>query len=408
MTENNSEKNILLTTLLVIIVGLFLFYFEVFSLNSSLDVYAKEIIEKCSASGFPPACYDEEVPELMDILSLEDVFAVTKLIQKEDRRYLYCHVLGHSLSEREMAKDPSKWKEVLSKAPPTFCNNGFLHGAMLARFNTDVFTDEMLEEIKPDLANVCENRKDRKFVGVEQSMCYHAVGHLNMYASNADPKKSVALCQEVAVKEDGRNFVQTCTEGVFMQIYQPLVPEDFALVAAFAPKSQSEAREYCSQFSGESYDACSREAWPLWREDIMKPGGVEKFCLYTDDDLGQRKCTAAIMNMVAVTFISDRNDFPGLAGYCDSLTEEKFQRRCFANSATRLIQIDPKYTVDAIKVCRLAEERGLEFECYRDLSYYGSFSFHQQSKEIEEYCSYLPKEWQNKCLAGNVSLREGP
>ena len=406
MARDSSQKNILVTILFIIVIGLFLVYFGAFSVNNSLNVYAEEIVKKCSSSGFPPACYDEEVPELMDILSLEDVFEVTKLIQAKDRRYLYCHVLGHSLSEREMRKDPSKWKEVLSKAPPTFCNNGFLHGAMIARFNTDVFTDEMVEEIKPDLANVCEDREDRKFVGVEKSMCYHAIGHLNMYASNADPIKSVELCQEVAVKEDGRNYLQTCTEGVFMQIYQPLVPEDFALIADFAPTNQDDAREFCSHFEGELYDACNREAWPLWREDIMRPGGVERFCLYTDDDLGQRKCTAAIMNMVAATIISDQNDFDGLAEYCDSLEQEKFRRRCFANSATRLIQIDPRYTKDAIKVCSLAEERGLEFECYRDLSYYGSFSFHQESKEIEEYCFNLPKEWRNSCLAGNVSIRE--
>lgn len=397
---------------LFILIGAFIF-FELLYLSTglsvvsiftskSLDVYAQEVFDKCaSSSTFAPTCYDEEIPLLMDVLPLEDVLEVTKLIQGKDKRYLYCHVLGHYLSEIEMEKDPSKWKEVISKAPPTFCNNGFLHGAMLARFSTDIFTDDMIEGIKPDLADVCEDRPDRKFVEVEKSMCYHAIGHLAMFVSNANPDTSIEICDDVAMKDDDRDYTQTCTEGVFMQIFQPLAPEDYALIIDIAPKKREDIAEFCSQYEGEAFHACNREAWPSWRSELMTPEGVDKFCAYTSDDLGRRKCLAAVMNMVAVNLIADTRDFDGLENYCTGLSREIDRRRCFANTATRLIQIDPRFTSDAVRICTIAEKSEYEFECYRDLAFYGDFSFELDSPERKTYCGSLPEEWQENCLGEN-------
>ena len=241
MINLKTNKNIYLTLLLVfslIVVAELIFLFEGNLIpkdggldNSSLIKYADDIIKLCAGERYHPACYDREIPKLMDFISMEEAFKVTKIVQSKDSAYPYCHVLGHELSAREVRKNPDNWKEVVTRCPAGMCSNGCIHGGFQERFRAESFTDEQIEIVKPDLAMICEKRGSWNPTGLEQASCYHAIGHLTMYLTDADIDKAIKICEFAAIKPNGRSFIQTCTDGVFMQMFQPLEPEDFALIA---------------------------------------------------------------------------------------------------------------------------------------------------------------------------------
>jgi len=367
--------------------------------KSNLAKYAEEVLMKCSAVKYRPGCYDKEIPKLMDYISMEEAFDITRLVQKEDPQYLYCHVLGHNLSKRETDKDPSKWMDVITRCPATMCNNGCLHGSMMARYKSESLNDEQIEKLKPDIQRICEPRGKWKPTPIEISMCYHAIGHLAMYITDADLNKSADLCTIVGTKEDGRNYVQTCTEGVFMEVFQSLDPEDVALVAKIKP-TKDKVDQFCGAFKNDfiKFEACHRESWTLFQDELKDAKSLEKFCSFSDRPLSYKTCQAAMMNHFTVEFVIDGNDMNKLDNFCMGLDIETHKRDCYAYAAGRLVQIDPEYTDKGLLVCNLAKKRGLERECYTVLSEYGKRTFHVDTKEFKEYCAKMPDTWNDYCL----------
>ncbi len=363
--------------------------------DGKLDTYAKRVIARCASASFKPACYDEEIPRLMNRISMEDAFIVTKLVQKQDPKYLYCHVLGHKLSYKETEKDSTKWKDVVARCPTTMCNNGCQHGAMMKRFNSETLTDEQIDEIKPDLASVCEPRGSWKPVEVERSMCYHALGHLGMYVTGAKIDRSIDLCKNITHKTDGRNYEQTCTEGVLMSLYQPLEPEDQALVKGVTPKKE-DVPAFCNALAGEARDACFRESWPLFLDEIQKPEGLLKFCSYTKDENARWKCTLTSMNILTVYLvIGNDSNLNRLNEFCMALPQPD-RSWCFGGAAARLLQIDPAYVPKSIEVCEFAKDPG----CWKSLGNMIGTTYTEGSSERKKACLLLPPARQSSCSSG--------
>lgn len=371
--------------------------------ETKLRSLAQGVMNKCSSKGFPPSCYDDEIPNLMDPptnLSMEDAFNVTRFVQEKDNRYLYCHVLAHKVAEKETKKNIDNWKDVITRCPNTMCNNGCSHGALMERFKNDSLTDAQIEKVKPELPDVCEPRGNWHPRGIEISMCYHAMGHLNMYMTNANIPKSLELCNFIGKKSDGRNYVQTCTEGVFMQVFQPLEPEDYALIRNIVPK-KDETDKFCAPYKDgpvEAFDACHREAWAFHRKEIETPEGLTKFCSYSDDFLAQKKCYSSLMNIITVDYLVDKKDDAGLMNFCTHLSKEWISE-CFSNAARRLMQIDPLFYADkAVDVCKQASKINEGEACYQLLAFNSKESFQPNSPEFTNYCNKLPGTWKDKCL----------
>lgn len=363
------------------------------------SAYADAVMQKCAKKSFPPACYDEELPKLLDKISMEEIFEITKIVQQRDPQYVYCHVLGHKVSSQEASKSPEGWKDVITRCPATFCNNGCLHGALIQHFNKESLNDEELAVATKELHDVCEPRGNWHPVEVERSMCYHAIGHLALYVTAGDPGRAAILCNDIGRVSGGRNYVQTCTEGVFMQIFQPLEPEDFALVERLTP-TKTNVPEFCGRFRGanrHSYDACRREAWPLSRKEILTPSGYEAYCAYTGDPSMQKTCYATLMNLVTIEYAIERNAFDEITAFCDSVGGLA-QSACFAESARQLVQLDSRLTPRARAMCKEAEKRGVETECWEELIRIISWSFPADTAVFEGECEALPAAWTERCL----------
>ena len=331
---------------------------------------------------------------------MEQAFEVTREIQKEDPLYVYCHVLGHNISARETKKDPSKWIDVIARCPTTMCNNGCMHGAMMQRFQSDRLTDAQTEKLIPDIANACEPRGSWHPREVERSMCYHGLGHLFMYVTNADLNKSSSLCERVGKKDDGRTYVQTCTQGVFMEISQPLEPEDIALVAHITPKKE-QVTAFCNSFSGERKIACHNESWMLIRTDLENPKRAVSFCSFSNNQVDQSKCYGTVLSYLTVLFVIDQKDISKLEHYCNSLPG-MHKPECFGFAAARLVQIDPNLMPAALDVCRRAAASAPA--CFKALAEFGTQSFLAGSVELKKYCDMLPSSLSKTCFEGNVSF----
>jgi hypothetical protein len=364
--------------------------------NAQLEKYATEVIETCSKDTYPPRCYDTEIPKLMDRgVSMEDSFAVTSIIQNRVHDYYYCHVLGHNLSSKETAKDPSVWTEVVARCPTGMCSNGCLHGAAQERFRDDALTDDQIQALVPQLSTICEPQGHRNFTGLEQASCYHSLGHLTMYISGAQITTATGVCDQIA-KKGNQDYTQTCYEGAYMQIFQPLEPEDFALVADIAPKTTAAAEKFCDTYTGERQAACHRESWPLYRDTFEKPAMLERFCTLVPDPTEEQRCYNAMFYVLSAQYNFDQARIEAL---CTGLPDKRMAQ-CFANSASRLIETDYRLIPDAIALCTTANAHGVGARCYDELLFYSSFNFHPGSDSFNQLCGALPEPWKTKCKDG--------
>ena len=359
----------------------------------SFDALAQEILDACKDAPYRPSCYDEEIPKKTVGFMLADSFEVTKIVQREDQNYWYCHVLGHELSARETAKDPSQWKDVAAQCPSGMCSNGCIHGAFQERFRTEAFdSPEEAYALVPELSEVCEARRNWSPSGMEQATCYHALGHLAMYITSADITTAIDICGKVAIKADGRDFTQVCYDGAFMQIYQPLEPEDSALVEGKNPGKEG-LYDFCKNFEGRARASCWSEGWPLFGEEVKTPAGLTKFCSMFPGDIEENRCYSGMFYVITAQFNFDENK---IVPFCNGMPDER-KGECFSQAASRLVETDYGLVEKSIGLCQAAEKVGVGEECYQSLINFSTFNFKRGSAEALRFCDSLPNKWTSVC-----------
>lgn len=373
--------------------------FTLFSLGSkkekmSLQAYAETVLKKCRDSKYHPSCYDTEIPKLMKYISMEDAFKVTNLIQKQDKSYLYCHVLGHTLSAIEEKKDPSKWKDVIARCPYGTCANGCQHGVMQQHFRSESLTDKQIQKILPDLKSVCEARQNWNPTGLEQAHCYHGLGHLTVYITKARMHKAVNLCNQISKKKDKRDFSSVCYEGLFMQLFQPLEPEDIALIENVGPKKKEDLANYCNTFQTPlQKEACWLEGWPLYKKEIKTPNGLLTYCS-SQPYVRQDYCFNMMIHIMAQGYTLDLNK---IKNFCSQLPQDS-KKSCFIYGASAMIDSETSLIPRAIRLCSLADDQTTKESCYQGLIKYSTYNYNKNTKPFYELCNSLPKPWSDQCL----------
>ncbi len=361
--------------------------------NFSIEEIAARVVEICAEEAYRPSCYDREIPKLG--LSLEDVFVLTRMVQTQDPSYQYCHVLGHEVAAQEVRKNPLRWKEVAYRCPTDVCSNGCIHGAFQERFRTDSMSSEEIKKNEPEFKALCESKPAWDPTGITQASCYHALGHLMMYVSVGDIPLSLNLCRSSALKEDGRDYTQLCFDGVFMQIFQPLEPEDFALVKGKQPTAGS-VSGFCGKYDGAAKASCLSESWPLFREEVYTPAGAMQFCAKEEPEY-QERCRDAIFYVVTAMFNLDSKK---MFDYCSAFPIG-VRGQCFADAATRMIETDEHNIEKAAAFCQEAVSVGEGDACFSKLVQFSTFVFHAGSPFHLKLCSVVPDSWKGACLARN-------
>lgn len=365
-------------------------------LPHSLQDDANRIVADCAGSPDTSACYDIEIPRLMNNgYTMEQAFQVAADIQSKTDGYFFCHVLGHELAGKETAKDPSKWTEVIARCPTNMCSYGCLHGAAAVRFRSESLPPEQVIAAIPQIATICEAGLPNA-TELERASCYHALGHLSMYMSDANVPTSLKVCDTVVSMNKRTDWKQICDGGVFMQIFQPLEPDDVALVSKIAPKTPADAESYCKTFAAPISDYCHNETWPLYIQALKTPGGVGEFCARMSDSQQENICYNNILYILVGQF--DYKAEP-LKTICDAVPAAH-RGQCFGNVASPFEQLDPRLMPQAVSICKAAEAEGVGERCYKELLFFSVYSYPMGSDNFEKVCNALPEPWKTKCLNG--------
>ncbi len=373
--------------------------------NGNIDYFAKKIIEICKSNSYKVGCYDKFTPKILQsgFATMEQAFDIVNKIQNNDSDYFYCHTLGHKLGDIETKKDPGKWLDVMSRCPVVSCNSGCAHGVVMRRFKgSEVLSESQMQIFVPDIKNACERRPGFNPSDLDISFCYHSLGHLLMYLTAADIDKSIAICKEVAVKPDGRNYYQTCIQGVFMIIFRPVDTDDQSLVERITP-TKDMVLKFCSRFDGLVYTACRIESWQFSTDwDLKSPKGLAGFCSFakTKDDRIWCFDGAGMHGGLPMEILQSKG-VASVAKYCMEFPSDLITR-CFQTVATSWIVDGPSYIQDSVDLCRESAVYGYSESCFSGLLYFSKWQYNEGSAEWLFYCNSLPQNYKKICLTGNV------
>lgn len=380
---------------LVIIATLFaVFFFG--SRGADVAAAAAEIVDTCAREASREACYEREVPARYGTFSVQELFGVVHAIRERDPSYQFCHVLAHKIGERAVEADPERWLSLIPLNPADgLCSNGFIHGVIVGRFRDDVFDEAMMRATIPDFRIACEPHDGWTPSPLDQAICYHGMGHLFMFLTDADYRRALDACAAIEQSPTG-NFGQVCREGVFMQTYQPLEPDDFDLVALLPEEPKRENyRRICAQFSrDEEEGACLREAWPLFREEILG-GGISAFCEGNPPSQID-KCYDTGFAIIGRQSQS-RDKASQIMTACSGAPRER-QGLCFGIVAVAFIEENRRARAEAAGVCAAAPAHAQE-RCYGTLVERINFVYGSDEAGKRALCDALPSAEQARCLA---------
>ncbi|MEN9560985.1 MAG: hypothetical protein RIQ56_258, partial [Candidatus Parcubacteria bacterium] len=185
-------------------------------------------------------------------------------------------------------------------------------------------------------------------------------------------------------------------EGVFMQMYQPVEPDDFELVQRLGYELRKDNyRSICAKFKDlDARGACLREAWPLFREGVVSGSGVKNFCSGHPTNL-EEACYLTASSIVGRMNLSN----PQSAVLACNRFPAEFKLQCFETVAQAFLEEDRNDGTRAILICQESDD-SIARSCLMDLAQKASFIFARESPEAARFCAKLPPEFASVCTAG--------
>ncbi len=358
----------------------------------STEAIARSIVTEC-ASGESQSCYEHVVPKLYPRLSVTQIFDVIREIRRIDPGYQMCHAVAHRIGELVVEQHPDTWFTQLSKGPSDgMCSNGYMHGVMVGRFDNFSLTEAELTKIIPDFRNACVARDDWSPTPLDRGICYHGLGHLYVITTKADLHASIKLCEATA-KNESEDFFKICAEGVFMQIYQPLDPEDFELIRLLKnPPTKETYRAFCAQYADPVVEgACLREAWPFFRDAVLAGTAVETLCANQPNDTELTNCIGTLATITGRLLL----DTPDRVITSCMAFPEELRHVCFRTSAQAVVEEDRAQGAKAIALCQRAG--AYADQCLSHLAARAGFIFSQTPKR-SQFCDEFPYEYRAACM----------
>ncbi|HEY4502151.1 MAG TPA: hypothetical protein VJJ20_03765 [Candidatus Paceibacterota bacterium] len=358
---------------------------------------ARAVIKECAESATGrAACYEEKVSALYPEYPVPAVFDVVREVRRQDPSYQFCHVLAHKIGERVVAEDPSRWVDAISLNPADgMCSNGFVHGVVGGRFRAEVLSSTSIEALLPDFTRACEPRATWNPSDLDRAICYHGMGHLYDFITDADVPRALALCSQTTPEE----YERVCIEGVFMQIYQPLEPDDYELINRMAVKPTKETvRIYCASYIDPEYvGACLRESWPFFDEDIRNGTASGEFCAGQPDATRTEYCYQSISSIVGRMSLGDPSK---AVAACSNFLPE-WRQLCYGYSAEAVLEEDRSNATKAIELCSRAGKVYVE-GCLEYLISHARFLFGDNAQQRSYFCAALPAAIRWQCLREDV------
>ncbi len=359
--------------------------------GTSTDSAARRIVSACNTIGTDhSACYEAEVPTLYPGMPVARIFDVVREIRTLDSSYQFCHVLGHKIGERVVAEDPNSWVGAIPLNPSDgLCSNGFIHGVVGGRFRSEVLNDTTIEKFVPDFIRACQAHDAWTPSDLDRAICYHGMGHLFDFITDANIPKALDLCSRVAPEA----YSRVCIQGVFMQIYQPLEPDDYQLIARMKVKPmKATVRTFCATFKDPIYvGSCLEESWPFFQKEITDGSGVASFC---SGQPNTRETDQCYVSMSAIIGRMSLDDSSKAAAACDRFPTTH-RETCYSYTAQAVLEEDLSDSRKAIDLCERAGDPAAG-QCISDLVGHAHFTFGNNTKKYDAFCAALPST--SRCI----------
>jgi hypothetical protein len=359
--------------------------------SGAVDTAAKAAVEECAhVQGDRSACYESAVPSLYPKFSVPQLFAIIRAIRTEDPSYQFCHVLAHKIGERVVAEDPGAWIDAIPLNPADgLCSNGFIHGVVGGRFRSEVLDDATITKFLPDFRTACQPHDDWEPSDLGRATCYHGLGHLFDFITDAQLPKALAICEAVAPDA----YRRVCIQGVFMQIYQPLEPDDFELIKQLPVQpTRDNVRQFCAGFSSALYvGSCLEESWPLFHDEILR-GDVASFCSGQPDAEETDMCYVSMSSIIGRTSLGDPEH---AAAACARFPEER-RGTCYAYSAQAILEEDIEDGGKALAMCERAG--AFSEQCIDQLIDHSTFTFGSNAAAHGRFCDLFSGNRQQACF----------
>ncbi len=374
------------------------FFFRTHIVSPSTSGIARAITQACAKTGADhSACYESEVPNLYPKLGVAQIFDIVRAIRVDDPSYQFCHVLGHKIGERVVSEDPNNWVDAIPLNPSDgLCSNGFIHGVIGGRFSAEVLDDATIQKFLPDFIRACAPHDAWHPSDLDRAICYHGMGHLFDFITNADIPKALGLCANVAPD----NYSRVCIQGVFMQIYQPLEPDDYQLIAQMKVKpTKSTVRSFCATFKVPIYvGSCLEESWPMFQRSIFDGTGVRTFCSGQPDATETNMCYVSMSSIIGRMSLAD----PSAAALACGRFPADQQQTCYNFSAQAVLEEDLNDAKKALDLCRRASG-AIADSCIQTLVDHANFTFGSKTEAYNQFCRAVPSQYKSQCVSNQSS-----
>lgn len=328
-----------------------------------IDQYAADILGKCAKSSYAFACFDEELPKILDRLSFEKTFQVLSKVMA-GKPQSDCHIAAHRIAEKEVLQNPQNWEETLRQCPDIrsagYCSGGCIHGAMQGRFHKEVLSAKEISELLPNLIAVCSQKNIPAF----QINCLHGLGHLLYEVTSADIPTSLNFCdmaiERMSTKQLSNSFTTACYAGIFMEFFRPDARNVIKPVEEVI-SAEKGALPFCQSFKeSKRFSVCWKESWPVFKEGVSSPQGLVKFCSVLTSPEDQRYCYSATEFDLAIVFQFEKAK---MVNFCSNMPRELISL-CFSSMASSIMELTPNIMKEQGSLCAEAEKFGGGSECY--------------------------------------------
>lgn len=359
--------------------------------------YAKSIVAECSkVQGDHSPCYESVIPNLYPRVALSEIFNIVREVRTLDPSYQYCHTLGHKIGERVVAEDPDNWLDFIPDNPSDgLCSNGFIHGVFEGRFGADVLSNATITQFMPQFAEACEPHDGWDPSSLDRAICYHGMGHLFVFITNADLPHALSLCSQITPSD----YERVCVQGVFMQIFQPLEPSDFDLIQQLPVQpNKNNVRQFCASFKNPLYvGSCLEESWPLFTQQILNGTYVGTFCSWQPDATETDQCYISMSSIIGRETLGEPQK---VVAACNNLPADR-QPTCYSYSAEAALEEDLSTPQPAVSVCDLASPSVAQ-QCLSLLTNHAEFLFGDKTQRAA-FCALMPSDLQATCTGSSTT-----
>lgn len=374
--------------------GLFFAYRQV-AQAETVRVLADNVMAACAEDTNKESCYEKRISALYPAYALNDIFNVIRAVRAADPEYQFCHVLGHLLGEAVVAQDPSQWLDYFALNPTDgLCSNGFLHGIIGGKFRNSVLDAKTLDMLVPDLSGACEPRSNWSPTPLEETMCYHAMGHLYVMVTYADMHEALRMCERTAGDKGTGDYTDQCFAGVFMQIYQPLEDSDYALIDNLPVKPTAQnVRAFCAAYKKADYvGACLRESWPLFKDALLEGDGARAFCSGQPDKKNEDLCYLSVDAIIGRSSLAEPER---IGDRCSHMPATRVAE-CVTMAARAVLEEDKQDAQKAIGVCQQGIP-AVAYQCISGLINTAVFTLGYGTPELRAFCAALPEPFAGAC-----------